>query len=169
MSDLIELLEVVWERGRDTVSTTPVSSAQARVLFLIESNTGINLRVLGELLGAAPPSVTRLCDRLEAIGFLERTTRPEDRRESRVTLTPAGRTYLGQLRKRREQALTEAMAAMPASSRAALAVGLADFRAAVTRPLRLPPGDGSVARTARTAPTSQTTRTAQTTRTTRTA
>ncbi|MFD3542459.1 MarR family winged helix-turn-helix transcriptional regulator [Streptomyces sp. NPDC058662] len=152
MSDLIELLEVVWERGRDTVSAPPVSSAQARVLFLIESNTGLNLRELGRLLGAAPPSVTRLCDRLEAVGFLERHARPEDRRETQVTLTPVGRAYLGQLRERREQALTEAMAAMPASSRAALAIGLADFRAAVTRPLRLPPPvEGLESRTARTA------------------
>ncbi|MFD3698901.1 MarR family transcriptional regulator [Streptomyces sp. NPDC058646] len=148
MSDLIELLEVVWERGRDTVSAPPVSSAQARVLFLIEGNDRINLSTLGQLLGAAAPSVTRLCDRLEAVGLLERQARPEDRRELLVTLTPAGRTYLVQLRQRREQALTEAMAAMPAASRAALAVGLADFRAAVTRPLKLPPADGLVPRTA---------------------
>ncbi|MET9607883.1 MarR family transcriptional regulator [Streptomyces sp. NPDC006512] len=148
MSDLIELLEIVWERGRETVSAPPVSSAQARVLFLIERNEEMNLRMLGELLGAAPPSVTRLCDRLQAAGFLERRTRPDDRRELRLELTPAGRKYLGQLRARREEALTEAMAAMPAASRAALAVGLTDFRTAVAGPLRLPSPDGLAARTA---------------------
>ncbi|WCD84063.1 Transcriptional regulator SlyA [Streptomyces xanthophaeus] len=148
MSDLIELLEVVWERGRDTVSAPPVSSAQARVLFLLEDNEGINLRTLGQLIGAAAPSVTRLCDRLEAVGFVERHVSPEDRRASQVALTSAGRTYLEQLRERRKEALTEAMAAMPAASRAALALGLADFRAAVTRPLRLPPADGLVPRSA---------------------
>ncbi|OKK17294.1 MarR family transcriptional regulator [Streptomyces sp. CB00455] len=148
MSGLIELLEVVWERGRDTVCAPPVSSAQARVLFLIEGNEEMNLRTLGKLLGAAPPSVTRLCDRLQAVGFLEKHTRPEDRRELRLALTPAGRTYLEQLRARREAALTEAMAAMPAASRAALATGLADFSAAVAAPLRLPPQRGVESRSA---------------------
>ena len=108
----------------------------------------INLRMLGELLGAAPPSVTRLCDRLQAAGFLERHTRPDDRRELRLELTPAGRRYLDELRARREAALTEAMATMPAASRAALALGLADFHAAVAGPLRLAPPQGPAARSA---------------------
>ncbi|MFD3872692.1 MarR family winged helix-turn-helix transcriptional regulator [Streptomyces sp. NPDC058623] len=148
MSDLIELLEIVWERGRDSVCAPPVSSSQARVLFLIERNEEMNLRMLGELLGAAPPSVTRLCDRLQAAGFLERHTRADDRRELRLELTPAGRRYLDELRARREAALTEAMAAMPADSRAALALGLADFHAAVAGPLRLAPPQSPTARSA---------------------
>ncbi|MCX4718679.1 MarR family winged helix-turn-helix transcriptional regulator [Streptomyces virginiae] len=138
MSELIELLEVVWERGRDTVSAPPVSSAQARVLFLVDGNGGMNLRELGRLLEAAPPSVTRLCDRLQAVGFLERHPGSDDRREVLLQLTPAGRTYLERLRARRQEALATAMAAMQPASRAALAVGLADFCAAVATPLRLP-------------------------------
>ncbi|MER5811828.1 MarR family transcriptional regulator [Streptomyces sp. NPDC002033] len=148
VSDMIELLEVVWERSRDTACAPPVSSAQARVLFLIDGNAGMNLGTLGRLLGAAPPSVTRLCDRLQAVGFLERQPGPDDRREIRLGLTHAGRTYLGQLRARREAALTEAMSAMPAASRAALAVGLADFCAAVARPLRLPSPEDLTSRSA---------------------
>ncbi|MDJ0382768.1 MarR family winged helix-turn-helix transcriptional regulator [Streptomyces sp. G-G2] len=138
VSELIELLEVVWERGRDTVCAPPVSSAQARVLFLVEKNEEINLRTLGGLLGAAPSSVTRLCDRLQAVGFLERNPSPADRRELQLRLTAQGRTYLVDLRARRKEALTEAIAAMPPASRAALAVGLADLREAVSAPLRLP-------------------------------
>ncbi|MFB7172837.1 MarR family winged helix-turn-helix transcriptional regulator [Streptomyces sp. NPDC056254] len=148
MSELIELLEVVWERGRDTAGSAPVSSAQARVLFLVEANDRLNLRDLGRLLDAAPPSVTRLCDRLQAVGFLERHPGAEDRREVLLGLTPAGRTYLQRLRARREAALAEAMAAMPEASRAALATGLADFCAAVAKPLRLPSPDSVTSRTA---------------------
>ncbi|MDK9499685.1 MarR family transcriptional regulator [Streptomyces katrae] len=148
MSELIELLEVVWERGRDTASAPPVSSAQARVLFLVEANGRLNLRELGRLLEAAPPSVTRLCDRLEAVGFLERHPGAQDRREVLLRLTSAGRTYLERLRARRQEALAEAMATMPAASRAALATGLADFCEAVAQPLRLPPAQPSATRTA---------------------
>ncbi|KOU10924.1 MarR family winged helix-turn-helix transcriptional regulator [Streptomyces virginiae] len=148
MSELIELLEVVWERGRDTASAAPVSSAQARVLFLVEANDQLNLRELGRLLEAAPPSVTRLCDRLQAVGFLERHPGADDRREVLLRLTPAGRTYLERLRDRRQEVLAEAMAAMPEASRAALATGLADFCAAVSKPLRLPSPNSFTTRTA---------------------
>lgn len=154
VGELIELLEILWERGRDTVCAPPVSSAQSRVLFIIEKNEEINLSTLGKLLGAAPPSVTRLCDRLQAVGFLERNPSPADRREQQLRLTVRGRAYLGDLRSRRQEALTEAMAAMPAASRAALAVGLADFLDAVATPLRLPAAgraegaDGAEPRTA---------------------
>ncbi|MFI8391917.1 MarR family winged helix-turn-helix transcriptional regulator [Streptomyces sp. NPDC085540] len=148
MSELIELLEVVWERGRDTASAAPVSSAQARVLYLVEANDRLNLRELGRLLEAAPPSVTRLCDRLQAVGFLERHPGADDRREVLLGLTAAGRTYLERLRARRQEVLAEAMAAMPEASRAALATGLADFCAAVAEPLRLPSPDSLNTRTA---------------------
>lgn len=53
--ELIELLEVLWERGRDMVSSTPVSASQLRVLYSLDREEGINLRALGELLGSAPP------------------------------------------------------------------------------------------------------------------
>ncbi|MFE5536608.1 MarR family winged helix-turn-helix transcriptional regulator [Streptomyces sp. NPDC056492] len=139
MSELIELLEVVWERGRDTVSAPPVSSAQARVLFLVDGNGEMNLRELGRLLEAAPPSVTRLCDRLQAVGFLDRHPGSDDRREVLLRLTPAGRVYLERLRASRQEALATAMAAMSPASRTALAAGLAGFCSAVTTPLRLPP------------------------------
>ncbi|AQT70572.1 MULTISPECIES: MarR family winged helix-turn-helix transcriptional regulator [Streptomyces] len=148
MSELIELLEVVWERGRDTASAPPVSTAQARVLYLVEGNDHLNLRDLGRLLEAAPPSVTRLCDRLQAVGFLERHPGADDRREVLLGLTPAGRAYLERLRARRQEVLAEAMAAMPHASRAALAAGLAEFCAAVAKPLRLPPPESLTPRTA---------------------
>ncbi|MEW1638915.1 MarR family transcriptional regulator [Streptomyces sp. NPDC093801] len=148
MSKLIELLEVVWERGRDTASAPPVSSAQARVLFLVEANGRLNLRELGRLLEAAPPSVTRLCDRLQAVGFLERHPGAEDRREVLLRLTPSGLTYLERLRTRRQEVLAEAMAEMPEASRAALATGLAAFCAAVAKPLRLPSPESFTTRSA---------------------
>ncbi|MER6218808.1 MULTISPECIES: MarR family winged helix-turn-helix transcriptional regulator [unclassified Streptomyces] len=148
MSGLIELLEVVWERGRDTASAPPVSSAQARVLFLVEANGQLNLRDLGRLLETAPPSVTRLCDRLQAVGFLERHPGAGDRREVLLRLTAAGQTHLQRLRARRQEALAEAVATMPEASRAALATGLAAFCAAVEKPLRLPSADPFASSTA---------------------
>ncbi|MGH3118048.1 MAG: MarR family winged helix-turn-helix transcriptional regulator [Streptomyces sp.] len=126
--DIIELLEVLWEQGRDAVSSSPVSSSQLRVLYFLDRDEGMNLRKLGELLGAAPSSVSRLCDRLQALGFLERAPSPVSRRELELHLTRQGKDYLGHLRLRREEALTATITAMPPKARAALLEGLKGFQ-----------------------------------------
>ncbi|GHA01562.1 MarR family transcriptional regulator [Streptomyces spiroverticillatus] len=129
--EVIALLEVLWERGRDAVSPAPVSSSQLRVMHILERAEGINLRTLGEVLGAAPPSVSRLCDRLEALGYVKRSASTVSRREVELRLTAPGRSYLSDLRARREEALVAAVAAMPEAAREALIHGLGEFRAAV--------------------------------------
>lgn len=153
--EVIALLEVLWERGRDAVSPAPVSSSQLRVMHILERDEGINLRSVGDVLGAAPPSVSRLCDRLEALGYVKRTASPVSRREVELRLTAPGRSYLRDLRARREEALVAAVEAMPPGARAALVYGLGEFRAAVdegldarTWPLAGAPGAGGTAREA---------------------
>ncbi|MFI0786093.1 MarR family winged helix-turn-helix transcriptional regulator [Streptomyces lydicus] len=130
-SELIELLEVLWEQGRDAVPTAPVSLSQLRVLYAVERDEGINLRTLSRLLGAAPSSVSRLCDRLQAIGFLRRAPHPSSGRELELRLTGQGVAYLFGLRARREEALRSFIARMPRRERRALAEGLTGFRAVV--------------------------------------
>ncbi|MEU7577199.1 MarR family transcriptional regulator [Streptomyces sp. NPDC041068] len=138
--EVIELLEVLWGRGRDIATTAPVSSSQLRVLFALDGAEGINLRTLGEHLGSAPSSVSRMCDRLHALGFIERSLSPASRRELELRLSSRGEKYLGDLRARRESALLEAMSTMRPAERAALVKGLSGFRRAVegTEPGRGP-------------------------------
>ncbi|MBB0243797.1 MarR family transcriptional regulator [Streptomyces alkaliphilus] len=130
-SEVIELLEMLWERGRDAAPTAPVSSSQLRVLYVLERDEGINLRTLGELLGAAPSSVSRLCDRLQAVGFVERMPSATSRRELELWLTPHGRSYLRDLRARREETLLSAISALSPTEQRALVAGLSAFRDAV--------------------------------------
>ncbi|MGY1452851.1 MarR family winged helix-turn-helix transcriptional regulator [Streptomyces sp. SS8] len=149
-SEVIELLEVLWERGREAASPVPVSASQLRVLYTLDRDEGINLRTLSEALGSAPSSVSRLCDRLQAVGFVERAPSPASRRELELRLTGRGRTYLRDLRVLREEALATAMAAMSPVARKALAEGLRGFRAAVeeTLPRRREAGAGGGVRSA---------------------
>lgn len=129
--EVIELLEVLWERGRDAVSSAPVSASQLRVMYSLDREEGINLRTLGELLGSAPSSVSRLCDRLQALGFVERAPSPVSRRELELRLTGPGKEYLQELRVRREEALLAAIETMTPRTREALVEGLTGFQAAV--------------------------------------
>lgn len=122
-SQAAELLEVVWGRA----STAPVSASQIRVLFILEHNDGINLRRLADALGSTPPSTSRLCDRLQAVGFLERKPSASSRRELRLQLSRRGRSFLAKLRGRRESALESVLAQMPTAKRTALLEGLEAF------------------------------------------
>ncbi|APE19845.1 MULTISPECIES: MarR family winged helix-turn-helix transcriptional regulator [Streptomyces] len=129
--ELIELLEVLWERGRDMVSSTPVSASQLRVLYSLDREEGISLRTLGDLLGSAPPSVSRMCDRLEALGFVQRLPSPVSRRQLELHLTVHGKAYLRELRVQREEALLAVIADMSPTSRKALLRGLTGFHEAL--------------------------------------
>ena len=119
----VELLEVVWGRA----STAPTSASQLRVLHILEHHDGVNLRTLAEYLASTPPSTSRLCDRLQAAGFVERVASPEDRREVRLHLSSRGRAFLADLRARRERELRKVLADMPAVKRIALMEGLEAF------------------------------------------
>ncbi|MEU6171933.1 MarR family transcriptional regulator [Streptantibioticus parmotrematis] len=118
-----ELLEAVWGQ----TPTAPVSPSQLPVLFVLEHNEGINLRTLADTLGSTPPSASRLCDRLQAVGFLERAPSPNSRREVHLYLTKPGRAFLAEVRARRERELTALFARMPAHKRSVLLEGLEAF------------------------------------------
>lgn len=141
-AEAAELLEILWGRA----STAPVSASQLRVLFILEHDEGINLRTLADALGSTPPSTSRLCDRLQAVGYIERTPSATSRRELRLFLSPRGRTFLTELRARRERAVEAVLAQMPADRRTALVEGLAAFCAAAAAQLH--EGDAMDARSA---------------------
>ncbi|MFH9471288.1 MarR family winged helix-turn-helix transcriptional regulator [Streptomyces clavifer] len=124
---LLELVETAWERSRDAFDSAPVSPTQTRVMYVVEREPGINMRDLGRRLTMAAPSVSRLCDRLQATGFLSRNPRVEDRREIQLRLTDVGRAHLRELRRRRERFLRQAMGDMTPAECRAFATGLTAF------------------------------------------
>jgi DNA-binding MarR family transcriptional regulator len=66
---------------------------------------GDSLRVtdLAELLGVDTPTVTRKIQQLEREGLVTRHADPDDRRATRIKLTPAGRKTLGSVLKARRE------------------------------------------------------------------
>ncbi|MET8677897.1 MarR family transcriptional regulator [Streptomyces sp. NPDC004647] len=147
VSEVVELLEMLWEHSKE-VPTAPVSTAQLRAMYLLEREDGIKLKSLADGLGATPPSASRLCDRLEAVGFLERAPSASSRRELELSLTPAGREHLGKVRALREEHLAPLVTAMPAVQQAALRDGLRALQAAAADARAASEGRGTSMRSA---------------------
>ncbi|MFE9589371.1 MarR family winged helix-turn-helix transcriptional regulator [Streptomyces microflavus] len=155
MRGVIELLEVHWTRVPDVTSPVTVSAPQLRVMYVLERREGINLRHLSAELAAAPSSVSRLCDRLEALGFARRSSSPSSRREVELHLTTQGRAHLDRLRARREERLAAALERAAPASRARLMEAVETIRAALTvaqtepptPSAERPPDDGAERRT----------------------
>ncbi|MEU1793249.1 MULTISPECIES: MarR family transcriptional regulator [Streptomyces] len=130
-SSIVELLDVMWDHARNATAGTaaPGSTSQLRLMYVIDGEEGVRMRVVCHRLSSAPPTVTRMCDRLQAIGFLERLPCPDNGREITLRLTPAGREHLQRIRAQRDTMLHQAIENMTPGERGALAQGLAGLRA----------------------------------------
>jgi MarR family transcriptional regulator for hemolysin len=74
-----------------------ISRAQWTVLVRLERTEGLKQSELAEILDLQPISLTRLLDRLDENGLIERRADPNDRRVNRLYLKPAARPLLDQL------------------------------------------------------------------------
>ncbi|MFF3775805.1 MarR family winged helix-turn-helix transcriptional regulator [Streptomyces sp. NPDC002232] len=128
-SHITELLDVLWEHSKDATAqaTAPASPSQLRLMYVIDRQDGIRMRTVCHLLASSPPNVSRMCDRLQAIGFLQRLPCPDSGREVTLRLTPAGKRHLQRIREQRETMLHNAIHHMPAAERRALARGLTEL------------------------------------------
>jgi MarR family transcriptional regulator for hemolysin len=74
-----------------------ISRAQWTVLVRLERTEGLKQSELAEILDLQPISLTRLLDRLDENGLIERRADPNDRRVNRLYLKPAARPLLDEL------------------------------------------------------------------------
>ncbi|OLZ43460.1 MarR family transcriptional regulator [Amycolatopsis coloradensis] len=132
MAETAELLEIMFERAREA-SPRPLSTSQVRAVVALDHHDGLNLRALADLLGSTSPLVSRLCDRLEAVGFVDRLPSTRNRRELTLRLSDQGRAYLRDLRTRRRESLESVLAKLTPEARTALADGLREFREVAAR------------------------------------
>ena len=94
-----------------------VSPAQASMLAVVHR---LQRPSLGDLAAAeqiSPPSVTRLIRDMERAGLIERVVDDVDRRCTRVTITASGRRELAAIRRRKDEFLERALAALPEADR----------------------------------------------------
>ncbi|MFD3565888.1 MarR family transcriptional regulator [Streptomyces sp. NPDC058667] len=128
-SRALELMEERWANGSE-VSIAPLSPSQLRVLYTLEDHDGTSLRALARTLSITSAATSQLCDRIEAVGFLQRAANPRNGREVQVQLTDPGRAYLERLRSERRGVLMPIIESLPSRDRTALLHGLSAATAA---------------------------------------
>jgi DNA-binding MarR family transcriptional regulator len=139
---VVELLDALQGRGLESLPGGPVPPSQLRALRAIERSEGINLRDLADVLGTRPPAASRLCDRMEADGLIQRTPSSNSRREVELRLSPRTRRVLADVRSARLRELQEVVQTLPPDSLAGLSIHLDLLRAAIEERLRPPGPDG---------------------------
>lgn len=95
----------------------------ASQLSALSSLARMGALTLGELAGVErvrPPTMTRIVAQLEEAGLVSRQSDPEDRRISRVSISPAGQRFLESSRSRTEALLARRLASLEPEELAAL-------------------------------------------------
>lgn len=106
ISDVARLLRREFDaRARRIGLTRP----QWRVLTMLSRAEGITQICLADQLEVEPISASRMVDRLQDAGLIERRADPADRRAWRLYLTPRSRSLLDELRPIAQTLLAETM------------------------------------------------------------
>ena len=97
-------------RRQDLDALPPTLSS---ALHSISCDGPLTLGDLAALEHVAPPTITRVVDKLKARGLVECVQDEHDRRVSRVRATPAGHRYLNRSRTRRTAWLSAVLRELP--------------------------------------------------------
>ena len=91
LHDVARLMRKRFEQNAHDLGLT---RSQAQVLMHLADNEGIHQGAMAEKLGVEPITLTRILDRLEEAGLIERLPYRQDRRVRLLRLTPAAHPLL---------------------------------------------------------------------------
>lgn len=89
-----------------------MTPSKLRALDLLAHRGGMRVGELAAAVGIDDATATRLVDRLEEIGVVERRSEPGDRRATTVTLTPAGAELVKAIAAQRQLFFCDVLAAL---------------------------------------------------------
>jgi MarR family transcriptional regulator, transcriptional regulator for hemolysin len=135
LHDVARLLKKRFEQNSRGSGLT---RSQWQVLAYLARNEGINQTGLAELLDVESITLSRIVDKLEAMGLIERFPHPSDRRVWLLNLTASARPKLAQIRKLGDLTRGEALAGVPEKDRDALVKTLTLLKRNLTAACDLP-------------------------------
>ena len=91
-------------------ATLGVTGAQWKVLFRLSRKPGLRQVELADMLDIEPITLSRIVDRLEEGGLVDRVADPADRRAWRLHVTAKAQPLIEKLRKIADQLIAEAFA-----------------------------------------------------------
>jgi MarR family transcriptional regulator for hemolysin len=112
VSDIARLLRRNMDRRLLALGLT---QAQWRAIARLARSEGMTQAALAESLEIQPITLTRLIDRMEKAGWVERRTHPLDRRAVQLYLAPRSQPILDEMHARASETLGEATRGIPAS------------------------------------------------------
>jgi DNA-binding MarR family transcriptional regulator len=105
VADISRLLRRNMDRRLQSLGLT---QAQWRALVYVSRSEGMSQAALAESLEIQPITVTRLVDRMESAGWVERRTHPLDRRTVQLHLTAQSQPVLEEMHARAADTMNEA-------------------------------------------------------------
>ena len=112
-----------------------VTVPQFRVLVILSTaGAPVRSRDLADSLGVHPSTFTRTADRLVAGGWVRRGENPDNRRETLVSLTAAGKRLVDRVTARRRDEIREVLSRLAADERAQVLVAMTAFAHAAGEP-----------------------------------
>ena len=109
---LHEVARLLRKRFEQFSRDSGLTRSQWQALAYLAQNEGINQSGLAELLDVEPITLSRIMDKLEACGLIERHPHPSDRRVRILRLAPKARVKLFQARELGEIARREALSGL---------------------------------------------------------
>jgi len=95
-------------------ATLGVTRAQWKVLFRVSRTPGLRQIELADILDVEPITLSRIIDRLEEAGLVERHHDPADRRAWRLEVTTKAQPLIAKLRALADELMDEAFAGLTA-------------------------------------------------------
>jgi DNA-binding MarR family transcriptional regulator len=113
-----------------------LTMSQLKALVVMERHGQLSIGEFATCLGISEPSASVLADRLVCLGYVERTSDPQDRRRSLLELAPRGRELLAALGQGRTEALAKWLGQLDDTLLSRLNQGLNGLMCAIERPGR---------------------------------
>lgn len=118
---------------------TPYSLTEARVLYELAHRDAPLAKEIGAELGIDAGYLSRILQSFADAGLLSRKPSPDDKRQSRLSLTAKGRTAYGRLEQRSQQEIAAMLAGLPPAERSRLVASMSSIEGILSAAAVPPP------------------------------